>query len=141
MFVCFCFLLLVMWGEISFTRFPLCLCVSFSDSHGDTAKRHQEESPQHKLKRCVKRSKSPPGIDVNDSLSQSDILAIDAVSADICLYCILSALPCIYEPVILMFLTHQHHRLSVWWNQAPKRLRITKQAQLTLQSLTVNYWL
>lgn len=86
-----------MWGEISFTRFPLCLCVSFSDSHGDTAKRHQEESPQHKLKRCVKRSKSPPGIDVNDSLSQSDILAIDAVSADICLYCILSALPCIYD--------------------------------------------
>jgi len=49
-----------------------------ADSHGDTAKRHQEESPQHKLKRCVKRSKSPPGIDVNDSLSQSDILAIDA---------------------------------------------------------------
>jgi len=86
-----------MWGEISFTRFPLCLCVSFSDSHGDTAKRHQEESPQHKLKRCVKRSKSPPGIDVNDSLSQSDILAIDAVSADICLYCILSALSCIYD--------------------------------------------
>jgi len=68
----------------------------------------------------VKRLKSPPGIDVDNSLSQSDILAIDAVSADTYSYCILSALPCKYDIVVSHPSTLQAFCLVESGAQAPQ---------------------